>query len=191
VESGDQIERIAAIVAEAGARASAGGAFKPRSSPYSFQGLGEEGLQLIQRRPTATACCHSEVMDQTQIPLLAAYLDIFQVGARNMQNFNLCCAELARSASLLLLKRVSPPPSGAAALRRVHHGRRQLRRHPVRARHPHVRNLHPQHHMDISAIPVVRSSRTCPGWRPVAWHGTPRQGCPMARAAVAAGATGC
>jgi 3-deoxy-7-phosphoheptulonate synthase len=99
VESPEQIERSAEIVAEAGAQVIRGGAFKPRSSPYSFQGLGEEGLQILR----AAADRHgllvvSEVMDSVQIPLVAQYSDILQVGARNMQNFNLL-RELADSAS--------------------------------------------------------------------------------------------
>src|SRR5580704_11166663 len=90
VETKDQIERVAEIVAKAGAVGIRGGAFKPRSSPYSFQGLGEEGLRLMREAADRNGLfVISEVMDQTQIPLLAAYSDIFQVGARNMQNYNL------------------------------------------------------------------------------------------------------
>src|SRR5437763_14474469 len=90
VENRDQIEQSAEIVARAGAQVIRGGAFKPRSSPYAFQGLGEEGLKLIR----AAADRHgllvvSEVMDAVQIPLLVEYSDILQVGARNTQNSNL------------------------------------------------------------------------------------------------------
>ena len=67
-----------------------GGAFKPRSSPYSFQGLGEEGLRLLREAADRHGLLMvSEVMDSTQIPLVVEYADILQVGARNMQNFNL------------------------------------------------------------------------------------------------------
>jgi len=105
IESEKQIEESAAIVAKAGAQVIRGGAFKPRSSPYSFQGLGEQGLQIIR----AAADRHgllvvSEVMDQTQIPLLLQYSDILQVGARNMQNFNLL-RELGKTRKPILLKR--------------------------------------------------------------------------------------
>src|SRR6185369_4704439 len=105
VESQGQIEEIAEIVARAGATVIRGGAFKPRSSPYSFQGLGEEGLQLIRAAADRNRLLViSEVMDQTQIPLLAAYSDILQVGARNMQNFNLL-RELGKQRKPVLLKR--------------------------------------------------------------------------------------
>ena len=105
VENRDQIEQSAELVAKAGAKMIRGGAFKPRSSPYAFQGLGEEGLQMLR----AAADRHgllvvSEVMDQTQIPLVAQYADILQVGARNMQNFNLL-RELGGQAKPVLLKR--------------------------------------------------------------------------------------
>src|SRR5437660_8549346 len=105
VETQDQIERVASIVAEAGAKVIRGGAFKPRSSPYSFQGLGEEGLQLMRTAADRNGLLViSEVMDHTQIPLLAAYSDIFQVGARNMQNFNLL-RELGKERKPVQLKR--------------------------------------------------------------------------------------
>src|SRR3954463_12001784 len=105
VESREQIERSAEVVASAGGRVIRGGAFKPRSSPYSFQGMGEEGLQLLRtaadRHGLAVV---SEVMDQTQIPLVAEFSDILQVGARNMQNFNLL-RELGKQRKPVLLKR--------------------------------------------------------------------------------------
>ncbi|HAX43314.1 MAG TPA: 3-deoxy-7-phosphoheptulonate synthase, partial [Solibacterales bacterium] len=105
VETEDQIQTTAAAVARAGAKMIRAGAFKPRSSPYSFQGLGEEGLRLLR----AAADAHdllvvSEVMDQTQIPLLEHYADVLQVGARNMQNYTLL-RELGRSPRPILLKR--------------------------------------------------------------------------------------
>src|SRR5260370_34562284 len=105
VETKDQIDCIAEIVAQAGAVAIRGGAFKPRSSPYSFQGLGEEGLQLMRQAADRNGLLVvSEVMDQTQIPLLAAYSDIFQVVARNMRNYNLL-RELGKQRKPVLLKR--------------------------------------------------------------------------------------
>src|ERR1017187_3687806 len=105
VESRDQINRSADVVAAAGARVIRGGAFKPRSSPYAFQGLGEEGLRLLREAADRNGLLVvSEVMDQTQIPLVRQYADILQVGARNMQNFNLL-RELGRERSPVLLKR--------------------------------------------------------------------------------------
>ena len=105
VEDTRQIELAADIVASAGAQVIRGGAFKPRSSPYSFQGLGESGLEILRvaanRRGLLVI---SEVMDQTQIPLVVQYSDILQVGARNMQNFNLL-RELGKVRKPVLLKR--------------------------------------------------------------------------------------
>ena len=87
-ESEEQVEAAAAAVKRAGAKVMRGGAFKPRSSPYSFQGLGEEGLRLLR----ASADRHNlklitEVMDISQLEMIERYADILQVGARNMQNF--------------------------------------------------------------------------------------------------------
>jgi len=105
VESREQISTIAGLVAKAGARVLRGGAYKPRSSPYSFQGLGEDALKLLR----AAADEHkllaiSEVMEISQIPLMLNYVDILQVGARNMQNFNLL-RELGKVRKPVLLKR--------------------------------------------------------------------------------------
>src|SRR5579884_3375798 len=105
VESRDQIDCAAEIVAKAGAKVMRGGAFKPRSSPYSFQGMGQEGLRLLRDAADRHGLLViSEVMDQTQIPLLSEYADILQVGARNMQNFNLL-RELGNQRKPVLLKR--------------------------------------------------------------------------------------
>ena len=104
-ETEDQVEAAAAAVAKAGAKVFRGGAFKPRSSPYSFQGLGEDGLRMMR-----AACDRhnlklvSEVMDVSQIELVDRYADMLQVGARNMQNFTLL-RELGRSRTPVLLKR--------------------------------------------------------------------------------------
>ncbi|MFQ5664727.1 MAG: 3-deoxy-7-phosphoheptulonate synthase, partial [Terriglobia bacterium] len=90
VESREQIGAIAALVRLHGARILRGGAFKPRTSPYSFQGLGAGALKLLREAADQNGLLViSEVMDHTQIPLVADYVDIFQVGARNMQNYNL------------------------------------------------------------------------------------------------------
>src|SRR5262249_28225741 len=105
VENRDQIDCIAELVARGGAKVIRGGAFKPRSSPYSFQGLGEEGLRMLRAAADRNSLLVvSEVMDQTQIPLLAEYADILQVGARNMQNFNLL-RQLGEIRKPVLLKR--------------------------------------------------------------------------------------
>src|ERR671934_2292602 len=104
-ESEEQVEASAAAVKRAGAKVLRGGAFKPRSSPYSFQGLGEEGLRLLR----SAADRHnlklvSEIMDLSQLDLIERYADILQVSARNMQNFTLL-RELGRARTPVLLKR--------------------------------------------------------------------------------------
>jgi len=105
IESEDRLMRIAAAVREAGANILRGGAFKPRTSPYSFQGLGEEGLRILARvgdkhgMPVVT-----EVMDPRQVDLVNQYTDMFQIGARNMQNFDLL-KEVGKCRKPVLLKR--------------------------------------------------------------------------------------
>ncbi len=104
-ENEAQVHATAAAVKRAGAKVLRGGAFKPRSSPYSFQGLGEEGLRLLRSAAnTHNLKLISEVMDISQIDLIAKYCDIFQVGARNMQNFTLL-RELGHQKKPVLLKR--------------------------------------------------------------------------------------
>src|SRR3954469_6290477 len=104
-ESEQQVRATAAAVKRAGAKIFRGGAFKPRSSPYSFQGLGEEGLRLLRDASTAeNLALVSEVMDVSQIPLIEKYCDMFQVGARNMQNYTLL-RELGHTRKPVLLKR--------------------------------------------------------------------------------------
>ena len=89
-ESDEQVHATAASVKRAGAKVLRGGAFKPRTSPYSFQGLGEDGLRMLRDAATAhNLKLVSEVMDVSQIDVVARYADILQVGARNMQNFSL------------------------------------------------------------------------------------------------------
>ena len=105
VEGVDQIEASAAAVAGAGAQVLRGGAFKPRSSPYSFQGMGEEGLRILR----AAADAHglkvvTEVMSESQVEVVGRYAHVFQIGARNMQNFPLL-QEVGRAGLPVLLKR--------------------------------------------------------------------------------------
>ena len=109
-ESEEQVEACAAAVKRAGAKVLRGGAFKPRSSPYSFQGMGEDGLRLLR----AAADRHNlklitEVMDLSQITLIEKYAHILQVGARNMQNFTLL-RELGRARKPICLLYTSPSP---------------------------------------------------------------------------------
>ena len=105
VESAEQIGEIAERVAGAGAKLLRGGAFKPRSSPYSFQGLGERGLKLLREAADKNGLLVvSEVMDPSQIEMMLSYVDVMQVGARNMQNYHLLRA-LGESSKPVLLKR--------------------------------------------------------------------------------------
>ncbi|MEW6402867.1 MAG: 3-deoxy-7-phosphoheptulonate synthase [Chloroflexota bacterium] len=105
VESRSQILETAQAVREAGANALRGGVFKPRTSPYAFQGLGEEGLEyLAEAREQTGMPMVVEIMSQTQLDLMLKYVDVFQVGARNMQNFNLLRA-LGETRKSVLLKR--------------------------------------------------------------------------------------
>ena len=147
VESREQLFTVAELIAKAGARVLRGGAFKPRSSPYSFQGLGADGLKLLREAGDHfNLLVISEVMEISQIELMLPYVDIFQVGARNMQNFNLL-RELGKVRKPVLLKRgIAATIEEVLLLRRIPARRRQLRNHSLRARHPHFRNLHAQHH---------------------------------------------
>ncbi len=105
VESRAQILEAAQAVKEAGATALRGGAFKPRTSPYSFQGMGEAGLQLLAEAREATGLpVVTEAMSPEQVPLVAKYADVIQIGARNMQNYDLLRAA-GKSDKSVLLKR--------------------------------------------------------------------------------------
>ena len=105
VESWEQLLETALSVKTSGAKSLRGGAFKPRSSPYSFQGLGEEGLRLLQavRKQTGLPIV-TEVMDTRQVELVASYADMLQIGSRNMQNFPLL-KEAGMCRKPILLKR--------------------------------------------------------------------------------------
>ena len=105
VESEEQIMRAAEGVAKAGAKLLRGGAFKPRTSPYDFQGMEEEGLKLLQKAKKATGLAVvTEVMSDRDVSLVAEYADVLQIGARNMQNFVLLKA-LGKCGRPILLKR--------------------------------------------------------------------------------------
>jgi 3-deoxy-7-phosphoheptulonate synthase len=105
VEDAEQLMATARVVRDAGAAILRGGAFKPRTSPYSFQGLEEEGLRLLEQAAKATGLpVVTEVMDSGDISLVASYADILQVGARNVQNFSLL-KKLGKAGKPILLKR--------------------------------------------------------------------------------------
>ena len=191
VESEKQIEESAAIVAAAGGQIIRGGAFKPRSSPYSFQGMGDQGLQIMRKAADAHGLkVVSEVMDQTQIPLLLQFSDILQVGARNMQNFNLL-RELGKVRKPILLKRGNAATIEELLLSAEYimsggNYEVMLCERGIRTFETATRNT-----MDISAFPVLRKLTHLPLIGDPS-HGTGKRDyvLPMARAAVAAGADG-
>jgi 3-deoxy-7-phosphoheptulonate synthase len=191
VENRDQIEQAAQAVADAGAKVIRGGAFKPRTSPYSFQGLGEDGLRMLREAADRhKLLVVSEVMEQAQIALLANYADILQVGARNMQNYNLL-RQLGEIRKPILLKRgisatIEELLLSAEYIMSGGNYDVMLCERGIRTFETSTRNT-----MDISAIPVVKSLSHLPIIADPS-HGTGRRDkvLPMARAAVAAGADG-
>jgi 3-deoxy-7-phosphoheptulonate synthase len=191
VENEDQIERAAEIVAQAGAQIIRGGAFKPRSSPYSFQGLGEEGLRILRKSADRHGLLViSEVMDQTQIPLLVEYADILQIGARNMQNFNLL-RKLGEIRKPVLLKRgiaatIEELLLSAEYILSGGNYEVILCERGIRTFETATRNT-----MDISAFPVLKRLTHLPVVGDPS-HGTGKRDfvLAMARAATAAGADG-
>jgi 3-deoxy-7-phosphoheptulonate synthase len=190
-ETEEQVEATAAAVKNAGAKVLRGGAFKPRSSPYSFQGLGEEGLRMLR----GAADRHnlklvSEVMDISQLELIERYAHILQVGARNMQNFTLL-RELGRARTPVLLKRgisatIEEWLLSAEYILAGGNMNVMLCERGIRTFESYTRNT-----LDISAIPVVQQLSHLPVLADPS-HGTGRRDkvTPMARAAVAAGADG-
>jgi 3-deoxy-7-phosphoheptulonate synthase len=191
VESEEQMDAIGAAVAIHGAQMLRGGAFKPRTSPYSFQGLGEEGLRLLRQTGDRYQLkIVTEVMRPSQVGLVSEYADVLQIGARNMQNFDLL-REVGRAERPVLLKR------GLAAtiddwLMSAEHiiasGNTEviLCERGIRTFETSTRNT-----LDLSAVPVVQQRSHLPVFvDPSHGVGLRDQVAPMARAAVAAGADG-
>ncbi|HKF20047.1 MAG TPA: 3-deoxy-7-phosphoheptulonate synthase [Candidatus Angelobacter sp.] len=191
VESREQIFAVAESVSRSGAKLLRGGAFKPRSSPYSFQGLGEEALKLLREAADKFGMLVvTEVMEISQIELMLRYADILQVGARNMQNFNLL-RELGKVRKPVLLKR-----GIAATIEELLLSAEYLLaggnydvivcERGIRTFETYTRNT-----LDISAIPIVKKLSHLPIVADPS-HGTGRRDkvAPMARAAIAAGADG-
>ena len=191
VESAAQIGEIADKVARAGAKLLRGGAFKPRSSPYSFQGLGEEGLKLLRAAADANGLLVvSEVMDPSQIDVMLPYVDVMQVGARNMQNYYLLRA-LGETQKPVLLKRgmsatIEELLLSAEYIMSGGNYNVILCERGIRTFDTYMRNT-----MDIAAIPVIKQLSHLPVVADPS-HGTGRRDKvgAMARAAVAAGADG-
>jgi 3-deoxy-7-phosphoheptulonate synthase len=191
VEDRSQLLETALAVREAGAHALRGGAYKPRTSPYSFQGLGESGLELLAEAREITGMpIVTEIMAPEQIPLLTRYADVLQVGARNMQNYALLNA-VGESQHPVLLKRsmmASVEELLMAAEYILSHGNRRVMicERGIRTFETSTRNT-----TDINAIPVLKSlthlpilldpSHSTGHWEYVS---------AVARAGIAAGADG-
>jgi len=191
VESGEQIERVASLVAEAGAKVLCAGVFQARISPYGSQGLGDEGLRMLRQAADRNGLLvASEVADCPQIALLSQYADILQVDGRHMQNFELL-RELGKQRKPVLLKRGIAATIEELLLSAEHvlaGGNYDviLCERGIRTFEAATGNT-----MDIAAIPVVKRLSHLPILADPS-HGTGRRDkvVPMARAAVAAGADG-
>ncbi len=191
VENDGQLLEIAIAVKKAGACILRGGAFKPRTSPYSFQGLGEAGLKLLAaaREETGLSIV-SEVMEPQMVPLVAAHVDILQIGARNMQNYALLHA-VGEAQRPVLLKRGMMSTIEEllmAAEYILSHGNDRiiLCERGIRTFEPYTRNT-----LDISAVPLLKQLTHLPVVVDPS-HGTGKWElvAPVSRAAVAAGADG-
>ncbi|MGQ0641382.1 MAG: 3-deoxy-7-phosphoheptulonate synthase [Gemmatimonadaceae bacterium] len=191
VEGAAMLQDVAVAVREAGATALRGGVFKPRTSPYAFQGLGEAGLEMLAdvRSKTGLAVV-TEVMDTRQVDLITRYADVLQVGARNMSNFSLL-AEVGRAPKPVLLKR-GPSATIREFLLAAEHIMAQgnynviLCERGIRTFETATRNT-----LDISAIPVLKEQTHLPVIvDPSHASGHASLVIPLALAAVAAGADG-
>ncbi len=188
IESEDQIFKLAKIVSDAGAKILRGGAFKPRTSPYSFQGLGEEGLKMMRSAADENNLLMiTEVLEINHIPLVEKYTDIFQVGARNMQNFSLL-REIGKASKPVMLKRglaatIDDLLMSAEYVLVNGNEKVMLCERGIRTFETNTRNT-----FDLSAIPVIHKRSHLPVVAdPSHATGMRDKVLPMARAAVAAG----
>ncbi len=191
VESREQLMDIAKHVSAAGARILRGGAFKPRTSPYSFQGLAEEGLKLLaEARDETGLLIVTEVLSEQDVPLVARYADILQVGARNMQNYALL-KSLGQLRKPVFLKRgmmATVQEFLMSAEYLLANGNEDviLCERGIRTFETETRST-----LDLNAVPVIRSLSHLPVVVDPS-HGTGRWDLviPMSKAAIAAGADG-
>jgi 3-deoxy-7-phosphoheptulonate synthase len=191
VESEEQLLETARTVKESGAHVLRGGAFKPRTSPYSFQGMGEKGLRLLaQAREETGLPIVTEVMEPQLVPLVTTFADILQIGARNMQNYALLHA-VGEAQRPVLLKRgmmstIEELLMAAEYILSHGNNRIMLCERGIRTFEPYTRNT-----LDISAVPMLKQLTHLPVIVDPS-HGTGKWELvePMARAAVAAGADG-
>jgi 3-deoxy-7-phosphoheptulonate synthase len=191
VEGRDMLRKTARAVADAGAGMLRGGAFKPRSSPYAFQGLGEAGLRMLAEARAETGLpIVTEVMDTRQVELIAEYADVLQIGARNMQNFSLL-SEVGRVQRPVLLKRglsATIKELLMAAEYVMAQGNRDviLCERGIRTYETATRNT-----LDVAAIPVLKAETHLPVLvDPSHAGGRADLVAPLSFAAIAAGADG-
>jgi 3-deoxy-7-phosphoheptulonate synthase len=191
VETERQILACARAVAAEGAAMLRGGAYKPRTGPYSFQGLGREGLQLLVRAREETGLPFiTEVMDPRDVELVATYSDVLQIGARSMQNYTLL-REVGRTSTPVMLKRGLSATfeewlQAAEYILAEGNPHLMLCERGIRTYETQTRNT-----LDLSAVPVLRDLSHLPVIvDPSHGTGKTRYVAPMARAAVAAGADG-
>jgi 3-deoxy-7-phosphoheptulonate synthase len=191
VESRAQIMEAARVVKKSGASILRGGAFKPRTSPYSFQGLEEEGLKMLKEASEATGLLTiTEVISEYSVEIAAKYVDMFQIGARNSQNFHLL-REVGRSGKPVLLKRGSSNTieewlNSAEYIMSEGNYNVVLCERGIRTFETSTRNT-----LDISAVPVVKRHSHLPVIvDPSHAAGKAEYIAPLSRAAVAAGADG-
>jgi 3-deoxy-7-phosphoheptulonate synthase len=191
VESREQLLETARVVKAAGAKVLRGGAYKPRTSPYSFQGLGEEGLKLLaEAREETGLLVITEVMEPDLVPLVSSYADILQIGARSMQNYALLHA-VGEAQKPVMLKRGMMSTMEELLMSAEYilsHGnnRVMLCERGIRTFEPYTRNT-----LDVSALPMLKHLSHLPVIADPS-HGTGKWELvePVARAAVAAGADG-
>lgn len=191
VESEGHLMEVALEIRKCGARMLRGGAFKPRTSPYSFQGLGEEGLKYLKKAKEITGMpVITEVMDQYTFDMVADYVDVIQIGARNMQNFALL-KQAGESGKPILLKRgmsatIEDFLMSAEYILSRGNPNVILCERGIRTYEPYTRNT-----LDLSAVPVIKELSHLPVVVDPS-HGTGKWSLvePMAKAAVAAGADG-
>jgi 3-deoxy-7-phosphoheptulonate synthase len=191
VEGREMLFETAQAVQGAGARLLRGGAFKPRSSPYAFQGMGEAGLQLLAEVRAETGMpVVTEVMDPRQVELVARYADVMQIGARNMQNFSLL-SEVGKVQRPVLLKRglsgtITELLMAAEYIMAQGNGDVMLCERGIRTYETATRNT-----MDVAAIPVLKRETHLPVIvDPSHAGGRAHLVTPLALAAIAAGADG-
>lgn len=191
VESEEQIEAVAEVVSKFRAKILRGGAFKPRTSPYSFQGHGEKGLKMLRKAADRNnLLVVTEIMDFSQVSMVSEYADILQIGARNMQNFAML-KEAGKVRKPVFLKRgmMSTIEEWLLSAEYIISGGNTeviLCERGIRTFETYTRNT-----LDISAIPIVKKLSHLPVFADPS-HGTGRRDkvIPMARAAIAAGADG-